>query len=193
MVAEAIEQTMSQRTTAVLAIILAALLVGSYVVSRQQQTKPQPASPTAWPELTDGQINRIYILDTTSGQRLEAHQDTSAGWTLDAPAMGQADAQKLDAWLGQWQFMYVQHTVTPTAGLGEFGLAPPALVVTLTAPAGQRPTAVIHIGQRAPAAAGYYARQPGDEQVVVIGEWLVDETYRLVATPPLAPTVTPTP
>ncbi len=190
---------MSQRTTAILAAILVFLLVGSYVVSTRQKTpgiEPTPSRPASWVELTNGQISSISILDTTSGQTLAAQRTGETSWSLQSPTSAPADSQQLEMWLAQWQYMQAQHTLTPTTGLEEFGLARPALIITFTTQSGSPPTTIIHIGNRAPAVAGYYAQQAGRATIGVVETWLVDETRQLIATPPLAPTTpanTPTP
>jgi len=186
---------MDRRTTIVLAIALLVLLAGSYVLSQRQQAEPTlPISDTGpWLQLTNGQIRSISILDTTSGQKLLANATAEGGWLLQSPSTGPADAQQLDAWLGQWQFMYAQHTITPTAGLDEFGLVAPTLVITFTDQSGQ--ATIVHIGNSTPAVSGYYARQPGsgsNNQIAVIGKWPIDEARGFLSAPPLEPAATPT-
>ncbi len=181
---------MSKRTTLVLMALLVGLLAGSWAISEWQRVTQKPVSPGSppWLELDTEQIWSITI---TGEQRLEAVRDATGGWVLQSPVTGTADGPKLTAWLNQWRYSYVQRTLTPTLGLEEFGLRPPMLVITLTAQSGIE--TVIHVGQRVPAVSGYYARRPGEEQVVVIGTWPIEEALKLVATPPLAPTPTPAP
>lgn len=183
---------MSRRTTAVLAIVLAVLLAGSYLATHFQSvpgSQPDPyARQMAWPDLTQNEIRSISIGDTRSAQAFTASRSEAGGWTIEAPISGTADAAVLDAWLGTWQSMYAEHVITPTGGLEAFGLARPALAITFTTQAGDPPHIVIHVGNQAPAVSGYYARQAGQPAVAVIRPWPVEETRALISAPPLAPT-----
>lgn len=183
---------MSRRTTLVLAVILVVLLVGSYIVSTRQnktaQTGASASVSTPWLQLTNGQISNITILDASKGQKLQVSQAAGGGWTLQTPITGTADSQQIDAWLGQWQLVYAQRMITPTAGLGQFGLVTPTLAITWTT---LNQATAIHIGSQTPTGSGYYAQLVGSDKVAVIGAGPVDEARMLVSTPPLAPTATP--
>jgi hypothetical protein len=171
---------MNQRTPLVLAIILLALLAGSYYASTQTQSNAPAPSSGPWLQLD--KITNVSIVDMTSGRQFAASQNAMGGWT----ASGAVDSLKLESWLDQWQYIYVQHTITPTGSLAEYGLTPPTLVITFTAQAGGQ--TVVYVGNRAIAVSGYYARQAGRETVAVIDVGAVDETRSMLNTPLPAPT-----
>lgn len=179
---------MSRRTTYVLAGILAVLLVGSYIVGQQQKTAqsqaPLPAL-TPWLNLTRSEISNITIVDTTSDQKLEIVRNEQNEWRLQSPTAGPADSQRVDSWLGQWQFLYAQRSLTPTVGLDEFGLAQPAMIITLTNRTGE--ATIVQVGKLAPTGLGYYARRVGQDDVAVLGTLVIDGARELVKTPPVPP------
>lgn len=179
---------MSRRTTYVLAGILVVLLAGGFIVGQLQKAAQNQASLpalTPWLNLTRSEISNITIVDTTSGQRLETVRNAQNEWRLQAPVEGPADSQKVDSWLGQWQFLYAQRILTPTAGLDEFGLAQPAMIITLTNQAGE--ATIVQVGKLAPTGLGYYARRVGQDNVAVLGTLVIDGARDLVNTPPVPP------
>ncbi len=187
---------MSRRTTYVLAVILVVLLAGSYAFSKRQQASTPSLSPTTgpWLQLTNGQIKTISMVDTAKGQKLELARKSDTEWMVQSPTAGAADPQQIYAWLGQWQYLYAQHTITPTSGLADYGLAEPALVITFTIQVSNSiKTAIIHVGKLVQVSSGYYARQVGSDQVAVIGLTAVDETRNLINAPPLLPITLPQP
>jgi hypothetical protein len=86
--------------------------------------------------------------------------------------------------------LVAEQIITDTLDLGQFGLAPPSLTVTLTISNGDK--IVLQTGQQTPVRGNRYLKMAGPAQpIYVVYGLAVDDLHRLIETLPLRPTPLP--
>jgi len=184
---------MSTKTTLVLLAFL--ILIGAIVYFTQIR---QPAGGAATPaasgnkpllDLTTPAINGITVHDVVSSTQVSATRDVSGTWWLTEPAGQTGDPAALSQMASSLAYITVQRVLTPTGGLGEYGLVTPTLTVQVATTAGPQSFAV---GDATPSKGAYYAQKPGDAHVYLIESSLVDQLRQMAAKPPVALPPAPT-
>jgi hypothetical protein len=184
---------MSTRTTLVLLALLILVGFAVYFIEFRKPAGGAVATPNAAGSatlltLTAPAINSITVRDAVSNTQVSATRDVSSTWRLSDPAGQLADAATMDSLIGRLASLYVQRTLTPTGGLGEYGLLTPTLSVQIDLVSGSLSFAV---GDMTPSQGAYYVQKSGDTHVYLVETGLVDDLRKLAQQPPLAATPTP--
>jgi hypothetical protein len=176
---------MARSTIAIVVIFLLAA-GGAWALNL---TNPPPAT------------DQVYVLDTKEADVQRLDVTTSAGSTAFeraepfgwkfADSGNQADLSRVSSVVNRMAKLRSSAKVADSASdLAPYGLAPPAITVTLTMKDGmvQR----VLIGNKTVNDAAYYAMVPSQGQLHTINTLVVGDTEKLVTEPPV-PTPTPDP
>jgi len=181
---------MSRRTTLVLVAIF--LLLGGYVYVFEVRGGEKESEASSGEPLVGVAAEEITGLEVDDGQspvRLE--RDEEGTWRLTAPEEKEADQPRVKRIVGSLASSRATRTLGPVDDWETFGLARPALTVTLTLQDGT--TKQLFVGDRSPNKAAFYVRRPGEDKVHLMPASVGDDLKDLVKKPPYPPTPTPTP
>ncbi len=181
---------MSRRTTLILVAIF--LLLGGYVYffeirggeKRSEASGGEPLVGVAAEEITGLEVD-----DGQSPVRLE--RDEEGNWRLTAPEEKEADQPRVKRIVESLATSRATRTLGPVDDWDTFGLAQPALTVTLTLQDGT--TKQLFVGDRSPNKAAFYVRRPGEDKVHLMPTGVGNDLKEMVEKPPFPPTPTPTP
>ena len=139
------------------ASVLILLALGAYVFYFERGPVPLPA-PSPPPQILRFESATVVRLTLLAGKRKMSlsRSGPEAPWRFDSPAQGGVDSSRINSLLAQlsdWPAAQVLEADLPVARRAEFGLAPPALTLTLDT---TKARYVIKIGQQTPVRSGYY-------------------------------------
>lgn len=180
---------MKFRNTIVLVVILAALGIYVYLVE-VPKTGHQPSSSTATPllQLTTTDIRRVEVQASDDSVVLE--RDEGQPWWIRQPIDYAADESKVNSILSRLSSLNAQRTLTGTLDLADFGLATPAVTVTLGLFDGSSQR--LFLGSHNPQGSSYYVQKAGEPDVHLVYASVIDDLKRLAMEPPKKPTPTST-
>jgi hypothetical protein len=179
---------MSFRSTAVLLAILAVLGAGVYFFEYRPNPDPSGLDPKLqiW-KFDDKTVQRVV---TRLGDDEQVMQKRADGlWYLE-PQDLRADYWRISGTLIRLANMRGSRRVTENpASLAPYGLDNPRAALTLQTPDGVDHTLLI--GDKTPNEGGYYAKQPDDNVIWVVGTFNVEDIERFVKEPAYEPTPAP--
>ncbi|MBF8257563.1 MAG: DUF4340 protein [Anaerolineales bacterium] len=174
---------MVRRTTWILLAAFAVVVV-AYAGWRRFAPAPAEATPTAGPEspwsISPEQVESIRLADLSD----------PAVVVLRAPAIGCADAGRVEAALTAMLAPVVAQTLDPGTDLEPFGLSPAQYRMTLLMVDGTAHS--MDVGAVDPTGSVYYVQVPGDGRVLMVSRFSLEDLLGLLGTPPYPlPTETP--
>jgi hypothetical protein len=179
---------MSFRSTAILVAILAVLGAGVYFLEYRPNPEPSGLDPKLqiW-NLDKETVQRVIARSSLGEQTMVKRPDTL--WYLE-PQDVRADYWRISGTLIRLANMRASKRVTDNPrDLATYGLDQPQDALTLQTPDGVDHTLLI--GAKSPTDAGYYAKQPEDNTVWLIGSFNVEDVERFVKEPAFEPTPVP--
>ncbi len=182
---------MKPRTTLILGGVFFALL--AYVYFGEMRRPPAPAAnatPTPAPllKVAADQVLGITVRGGDGETRLGRAQ--GGEWRLEAPVPGPADTERVSRFLDRVATLTPSRSLDEPGPLEDYGLAQPALEVTLALADGT--TQVLEIGAANPLETAYYAQVQGQPGVHLVSMLLQESVREMLDTPPVPPTPTPT-
>jgi hypothetical protein len=161
-----------------------------------QRNKPAAAvQATATPgrqylfDVQESNINKLEIANQ-QGQRVVLGRDSSGVWSLQVPKADATDVSQAESAVTQLVTLSVVNTISATPQPDASGLNSPTDVITLTMKSG--PLQIAYIGKSTPIQNGYYAQLGKDGPVMVVKTDSVDALLRILDSPPILGTATPT-
>jgi hypothetical protein len=179
---------MSFRTTAILIAVLAVLGAGVYFLEYRPNPEPSGLDPKLqiW-KFDDKTVQRVAVRWGDTEQVMEQRPDGL--WYLE-PQNARADYWRISGTLVRLANLRASRRVTDNPrDLATYGLDAPRGSLTLRTPDGRDHTLLI--GEKGPTDAGYYAKQPGDNTVWLVGTFNVDDIEGFVTRPAFEPTPVP--
>jgi hypothetical protein len=186
-VAEAIEVTMSFRTTIILMIVLIGVGVFFYI-DTQKEEETADLSEVMLQEVFEGlraadiQGLEIESMDTMSVTKLSRLGEES--WVIEEPVQEDADGFRVENLALQLASLRSRRTFTDTAGLEEYGLDEPRLEIRIIA--GER-RETLQVGDVIPTGGYYYGQHPSGDRLYLLDATLVDMLRNLIMQPPSVP------
>ena len=186
---------MVRRTTWIL-LGAFAVVVLAYAGWRRFAPAPAEATPTMGPEspwsISPEQVESIRLTDLSDPALVVLRRDLEAGWRMLAPAIGGADAGRVEAALTAVLAPVVAQTLDTPTDLEPFGLSPAHYRMTLLMVDGTAHS--MDVGAVDPTGSVYYVRVPGDGRVLMVSRFSLEDLLGLLGTPPYPlPTETPAP
>jgi hypothetical protein len=182
---------MKPRTTLIFVGIFVALLAYVYF---GELRRPAPAdtalTPTPLPILIAPADQVVGLTVRGSGKETRLTRPAGGEWKLEAPQPGPADNTRVNQLLDRLATLNPTRSLTDTTSLEDYGLAQPALEVTLTLADGS--TQVLQVGSENPQQTAYYAQVQGRPGVHLIAALTAESAKQMLDTPPVPPTPTPT-
>jgi hypothetical protein len=180
---------MSFRATALLLALFAVLGAGVYFFEYRPNPDPSGLDPKLqiW-KLDRDSVERIVA---RSGDQEQVMQKRADGlWYLE-PQDVRADYWRISGTLVRLSNMRASRRVTENPrDLATYGLDQPRAALTLRTPDGVDHTLLI--GEKSPTEAGYFAKQPENNIIWLVGTFNVEDIERFVKEPAYEPTPVPT-
>ncbi len=186
-------------TRLTLILVLAVALLGGYVYFFEL-SKPAtaPAVPGALPGETPIPMvattaDNLAGLEVTSPDgHVELSRPPGGNWLISQPDLGEADQVRVSSVVGRLAPLNATRVLTENVQpLAEYGLANPAVTLTLVSKDNARAT--VQIGDATTAGDNYYAKMSTDNTVYLIAKTPIDDAKKFVTSPPKPlPTSTPT-
>jgi hypothetical protein len=176
---------MVRRTTWILLGVFAAGVL-AYAGWQRFAPPPDEATPTAAPDspwsLSPEQVVSIRLTDLADPAVVVVRRDPEEGWRMVAPAIGGADAGRIEAALTAVLAPVVQQTLDLATDLEPFGLAPARFRLTLLMLDGTAHS--MDVGAVDPTGSVYYVQVPGDGRVLMVSRFSLEDLLGLLETPP---------
>ncbi|HPL29827.1 MAG TPA: DUF4340 domain-containing protein [Anaerolineae bacterium] len=181
---------MKPRTTLLVVGVFLALLAYVYLGELRRPAATDTATtPTPAPLLSVAADQVLGLSVSGGGKETRLARQVGREWQLEAPVPGPADASRVSQFLGRVAMLNPTRSLDDAGPLEEYGLAPPALEVTLTLADGS--TQVLRIGAENPQQTAYYAQVQGQAGVHLVAALTVQSAQGMLDTPPVPPTATP--
>ena len=177
-------------------ILLAAFAVVVLAYAGWQRFVPAPveATPTFRPDspwsISPEQVESIRLTALADPAVVVVRRDVDAGWRMLAPAIGAADAGRIEAALIAVLAPVVVQVIDPAPDLEPFGLSPARYRMTLLMVDGTAHS--MDVGAVDPTGSVYYVQLPGEARVFMVSRFSLEDLLGLLQAPPyLLPTETP--
>ncbi|MEJ2600019.1 MAG: hypothetical protein P8Z00_16920 [Anaerolineales bacterium] len=184
---------MIRRTTWIILAVFVVLLGAAWYLQRNKPATTLQATPTPGRqylfEIQESNIKKLAITND-QGQRLVLGRDASGAWSLEEPKAAATDVGQAESAVTQLSTLSVLNTLASTPQAEASGLGNPSDVITLTMNSG--PLQIAYIGKKTPIQNGYYAQLGKDGPVMVLKTDGVDALLRILDSPPILGTPTPT-
>jgi hypothetical protein len=175
---------------AVLAVALLAFLGWRRGVPGRLEPTVTPGPESPW-SISADHVESVRVTDLTGPTVVVLRRDPSEGWRMLAPVLGPADAGRIEAAVAGVLAPAVRQDLAAVQDLEPFGLAPARYRVTLLMTDGTARS--MDVGELDPTGSVYYVAVPGDDRVLMISRFSVEELLGLIDSPPYPPaTATPT-
>lgn len=162
------------------AILLAALGIGVYFSNKSEAEKEKKGPVSDSPKvltIAEDQIQQIELIKRDGKATVLKKTDR---WQITAPETLAVDNDAVTGVVNTVKDIGSDRVVEENAtSLGEFGLADPALRVTITTKDGK--TKKLLIGDETPTSSGYFAKLEGDNKVYTVGSFVkssLDKTFQ---------------
>jgi hypothetical protein len=184
---------MIRRTTWIILGIFVVLLGVMWYLQRNKPATVAQATPTPGRqylfEVQESNIKKLEV-SNNKGQRVVLGRDSSGVWSLQEPKANATDVGQAESAVTQLVTLSVVNTMDTTPQPDASGLNSPTDVITLTMNSG--PLQIAYIGKTTPIQNGYYAQLGKDGQAMVVNSNNVDAFLRILDSPPILGTATPT-
>jgi hypothetical protein len=183
---------MIKRSTWILLIILALVLVVYFVMKNQTSTTDASTTPTAGVNTflitpSDGTLQVLRITDAQD-HIFQMQRDTSGTWVVTLPSPGTADLALAGAAETQVGALRIVTTLDSSLNLADAGLSTPVDTIELTFVNNLKH--VIQVGNLTPTGSGYYVRFDAGN-LFVVSQAGIDALLKLLTAPPFPATETP--
>jgi len=182
---------MKPRTTLILLAVL--VVLGGYVywTELRQPASSASTTPTPAPVWSYAAEQVVGITIQGGGKQVRLTRPANGAWQLETPQAGPADQDRVTAVLDSLAPLQASRTLTDTTGsLADYGLAQPALSVTLRLTDGS--DHALEIGDMTPPQTDYYVQVQGQAPIQLVSASTVQSVQDLLNQPPFPPTPTPT-
>ncbi len=177
---------MIRRSTWVLVLVFAALVLLAWYLQQNRQQDQEAAAPAAelgnLLQVDAGEIQAVEVR-SAAGERVVLER-SGEEWALVEPQAGPADPDRMTFALGRISALRLLAALENPPPPGDIGLEPAAYTLTVTLTGGTRHSA--RIGEVTPIQNGYYAAGQ-DGRVYVVSSPGVEEVLDLLRDPPYQP------
>jgi hypothetical protein len=184
---------MIRRTTWIILGVFVVLLGLAWYLQRNKPAAALQATPTPGQQylfnIQESNIKKLEIANNL-GQRVILGRDASGVWSLQQPKANATDVGQAESAVTQLVTLSVVNTMAATPQPEASGLNSPTDVITVTMNSG--PLQIAYIGKTTPIQNGYYAQLGKDGPVMVVSTDSVDALLRILDSPPILGTATPT-
>ena len=184
---------MIRRTTWIILGVFVVLLGVAWYLQNSKPAAAVQSTPTPGRQyLFEIQESNIKKLEITNdqGKRVVLARDASGVWSLQVPKAAATDVGQAESAVTQLVTLSVVNTLAATPQVAASGLGNPTDVITVTMSNG--PLQIAYIGKQTPIQNGYYAQLGKDGQSMVLNSNGVDSLLRILDSPPILGTATPT-
>ena len=184
---------MVRRTTWIL-LCAFVIVLAAYAGWQRFGPAPVEAIPTAGPQspwsVSPEQVDSIRLTGLADPAVVVVRRDPEIGWRMLAPAVGGADAGRIEAALTSVLAPVVAQVLDPAEDLVPFGLSPAMYRLTLLMVDGTAHS--MEVGAVDPTGSVYYAQVPGETRVLMVSRFSLEDLLGLLEAPPYPlPTETP--
>jgi hypothetical protein len=182
---------MIKRSTWILLIILALVLVVYFVIKNQASMTAASSTPTASDTfLITPSDSTLQVLRITDAQEhiFQMQRDTSGIWVVTLPSSGTADQGLAGSAETQVGALRIVTTLDSSLNMADAGLSTPADTIELTFVNNLRH--VIQVGNLTPTGSGYYVHLDSGK-LFVVSQAGIDALLKLLTAPPFPSTETP--
>lgn len=182
---------MRPRNTLILFAVLVVLTAYVFLVELPRSKQPPEEQTTAVPlwEIPQDQVTRLDAAKN-DGQALALERAEDQTWWIRQPIVYEADESRVSGVLRDLSALKSTRSISGTVNLADYGLATPAMTVTLTLADGASHTLIL--GDENPTGSYRYAQADGAPEVHLVYSWAVRTLEQMIAEPPRKPTPTPT-
>lgn len=179
---------MDRRFTAAIVLVFVALLAVALWFDRSDGEPVEIGAGTATPtpqpllELEAAGIQNVGVVGATGSYTLTR---VAGGWQVD----GEDASDAVDGVVEELAAPNVVGEIPSDRNPDDYGFATPALTVTLLTAAGD--DHVIEVGDQVLMGSEYYVRLSGEDRIVWVSGYNIDQLKDWLEEPPLAPTATP--
>jgi len=172
------------RTWAILAA-LALVVAVSYYLLEVRGIAQQPEDVEYVWDLEAEQIVGIRVTDHISGTATALEKDSAGTWRVTEPMSEMAEAADCASLAYTLARMQIRRTIEepPEEELGTYGLITPTYTIELQVDEGQ--PLRLEVGAHYPAGA-YYARREGEQEVILVQDYAMNDVIRIIEHPPVA-------
>jgi hypothetical protein len=162
-----------------LLILLGVGIWWSNRISKEKESKPPADASPKIVAVTEGDIRRIEVA-RRDGEKTVIEKDASGSWKMTSPASYPLDQFTVQSFVSAAASVSSDKVIEEkTADAGQYGLAQPALTLTLTLKDGK--SKVLRVGDDAPAGSASYASAEGDPHIYTIASYTKESFNKTAA------------
>lgn len=168
-------------------LILLALLVVAVALFALEKggvfTRESEGGETVW-DVESGQVVGLRVVEPASGAATSVERDASGEWRVTEPFSRPAESTDCILLTSLVANLRVQRTIAepPASEIGAYGLITPTYTIEVRVDDGR--TLVLEVG--AQAGSNTYVRRQGEQAVLLVSSYSVDQVTRIVVDPPAA-------
>jgi len=174
----------SDRTWLIL-VVMALVVAVLYYLLEVREVAPQEADEVeyVW-DLDADQIVGVRVVDHGAQAATVLERDAEVGWQVTEPVSGTAMAVECDVLAGTLAHMSVGRVIEepPEGEVAAYGLLTPTYTIEVRLDDGR--ALRLEVGSHYPGGS-YYARRVGEQTVLMIADYVVDDVVRILEEPPL--------
>jgi len=183
------------KTTLVAVLVFAAILAYVLLVERNKEPPARPEvmpspTPVTLLDIAPGDVRAVQATDGTDTLRLTREGEDGAWQVAEGQGYGQrSPANEISVSLAVEELAHLEARVVvldAVSDLATYGLAPPALELTLERTDGSE--ARLAAGREAPDGTAFYVQLAGDPRLYLVDHYRIEPFLRWISTPPYAPT-----
>lgn len=180
------------RTWIALVALAVVVTVAYYLLEVRGIAEESSEVEYVW-ELDADQIVGLRVVDNASGAATTVEKDAAGDWWVTEPTSAAARAGDCIALTYALSGLQVRRAIEepPEEELGAYGLITPTYTIELQTGDDDQVLS-LEVGVSHPGGF-YYARRVGEQMVLLVPDYAVDEVTRVVAEPPVAELAVPTP
>ena len=173
----------NNRTWIVLAALVFVVALAYYLLEVQGVADPSDDVDTVWNVESD-QVVGIRLADHFSSETVVLERDADGAWWVAGETQVPADDRACQSLVYTLANLRVQQSIEepPQGELDAYGLADPAYTIALRQEDGRLRS--LEVGVRQDRGL-YYARRTGDETVLLVPDYAIDEALGFIQSPPV--------